>query len=254
MIKVAIIDDTQEYVDQINNLVSNILEEEAAEAHVDTYKSAVELESKIEMGRNCYYDVYLMDIEMPEMNGLELAQFIRGRYPEPYFIFITSHEQYSIDAFEVRTFNYIMKDRLDKKFVPVFRKLVQHLAERKDPYYLIDTKELYQKVYYKDIYYIYVEKKYTYFHTPVPAESKVSKIEMKIPSVRESLKNVYAKISDSQMFIHVDQNCVVNLMHVMKVQRKEHKVVLRDGTVLDINESRFKAFDAAIVAYSEARR
>lgn len=255
MLRIAIVDDNQEYLEQIVNVVSNTLKAELKEYQIDPYKSAVELESQINMGRSGFYDVYLMDIEMPEMNGLELAQLIRERYAEPYIIFITSHERYSIEAFEYQAFYYVVKDRLEEMLVPAICKIVKRMAERVEPFYLINTTELYQKVYYKDIYYIDVKKKYTYFHTPEAEAVKKSDsdVDIKMPRVRESLKNVYNHLEDHQMFIFIDQNCLVNLMHVMRIDRKNQMVILRDGTRLWINNSRLKAFNEAIVAYAEAR-
>ena len=54
-------------------------------------------------------DVVLMDVEMPEMTGIECAKVIQDRNPRTIIIFATAHEQYMRSAFEVYAFDYLVK-------------------------------------------------------------------------------------------------------------------------------------------------
>ena len=54
-------------------------------------------------------DVVLMDVEMPEMTGIECAKVIQDRNPRTILIFATAHEQYMRSAFEVYAFDYLVK-------------------------------------------------------------------------------------------------------------------------------------------------
>ena len=53
-------------------------------------------------------DVALLDIDMPEMNGLELAAKIKAASPATAVIFITGYSQYALDAFSVRASGYLL--------------------------------------------------------------------------------------------------------------------------------------------------
>ena len=46
-----------------------------------------------------YFDIFLIDIEMSGINGLELAQKIRLKHLKPYLVFITSHMEYSVEGY-----------------------------------------------------------------------------------------------------------------------------------------------------------
>ncbi|WP_256762059.1 response regulator [Cohnella sp. WQ 127256] len=63
-------------------------------------------------------DVLFLDIEMPEMNGIELAEIIRNDNSDVQIIFVTAYDQYAISAFEQAAIDYILKplelDRLSK--------------------------------------------------------------------------------------------------------------------------------------------
>jgi DNA-binding LytR/AlgR family response regulator len=51
------------------------------------------------------FDVCLMDIEMPDINGLQLAQLVKGKH----IIFITAYKDYAADAFDLNAIDYIRK-------------------------------------------------------------------------------------------------------------------------------------------------
>lgn len=54
-------------------------------------------------------DLALLDIDMPDMNGLELAKALRQIRPRLSIIFITAFSQYSLDAFDVHPTGYLLK-------------------------------------------------------------------------------------------------------------------------------------------------
>ena len=53
--------------------------------------------------------VVFLDVEMPEINGVECARAIQDMDPNTVIIFATAHEGYMGDAFEVYAFDYLMK-------------------------------------------------------------------------------------------------------------------------------------------------
>ena len=54
-------------------------------------------------------DLALLDIDMPEMNGLELAAKIKGVSPDTSIIFLTGFAQFAVDAFQLRASGYLLK-------------------------------------------------------------------------------------------------------------------------------------------------
>ena len=54
-------------------------------------------------------DLVLLDIDMPGMNGIELAAAIKAKQPDAAVIFLTGYPQYAVDAFAVRASGYLMK-------------------------------------------------------------------------------------------------------------------------------------------------
>lgn len=63
----------------------------------------------IELVKSQKPDLALLDIELPDMEGIELAEKLRMIKPDLYIVFITAYEDYSLDAFRVYAYDYILK-------------------------------------------------------------------------------------------------------------------------------------------------
>ena len=70
---------------------------------------AVNGKQLIEMYDEIHPEVILLDVEMPEMTGIECARAIQDRDPRTIMIFATAHEEYMASAFEVYAFDYLVK-------------------------------------------------------------------------------------------------------------------------------------------------
>ena len=83
-------------------------------------------------------DVVLVDIRMPQMDGIELAQHLNKLHKPPVIVFTTAYDSYAINAFEQRAIDYLLKPiRLGRLFealtrarsaVPVRKEVLQELT------------------------------------------------------------------------------------------------------------------------------
>jgi two-component system response regulator AlgR len=83
-------------------------------------------------------DVVLMDIRMPQMDGIELAQHLNKLHKPPVIIFTTAYDSYAVSAFEQRAIDYLLKPiRLGRLFealtrarsaVPIRSEVLQELT------------------------------------------------------------------------------------------------------------------------------
>lgn len=63
----------------------------------------------IELNKRLKPDLIFLDIEMPKLNGIEVARKILAGNHAPYIMFVTAYEEYALDAFEVEAVDYILK-------------------------------------------------------------------------------------------------------------------------------------------------
>ncbi|WP_239618593.1 response regulator [Cohnella mopanensis] len=77
-------------------------------------------------------DVLFLDIEMPEMNGVELAEIVRNDNSDVQIVFVTAYDQYAVAAFEQAAIDYILKpleaDRLSKTIARIQKESVKYEA------------------------------------------------------------------------------------------------------------------------------
>lgn len=54
-------------------------------------------------------DLIFIDIKMPEVNGLEAAERLNQQLPDTRFVFVTAHDEFAIQAFELNAMDYLLK-------------------------------------------------------------------------------------------------------------------------------------------------
>lgn len=182
-----------------------------------------------------FFDLILLDIEMPGKSGMEIAELIKPFLPNVKIIFITSHIEYAIDAFELSIFRYVPKDDIDKRLPAAITDAVRLIELEEGRVYTIQTNSRLEKIPYKEIYYIERDGK----NASITVAGGVSK-------VRRSLKKIYEELA-SKEFIYIDQGCIVNLIHIMQV--KEGMAVLKNGSALPISRSCLQAVKEQINTY-----
>ena len=88
----------------------------------------------IDKARRLRPDVCLLDIRMPGMDGLELAQALRRYAVPPSVVFVTAHDDRAVDAYEVGAVDYLLKPvRTDRLAVPVESGLSTHTLPARPP-------------------------------------------------------------------------------------------------------------------------
>lgn len=75
-------------------------------------------------------ELALLDIELPDMQGIELAEELKKVKPELFIIFITGHREYSLDAFRLYAFDYILKPIDKERLKNTIRRIKQAVETR----------------------------------------------------------------------------------------------------------------------------
>jgi DNA-binding NarL/FixJ family response regulator len=75
----------------------------------------------IQQFRQHHPDITLMDLRMPEMNGLDAMVAIRNEFPDAKIIVLTTYESDVQDAMKLGARAYLLKTHLDKELLPTIR-------------------------------------------------------------------------------------------------------------------------------------
>lgn len=85
------------------------------------------------------YDGILLDIDMKQMNGMELARIIRKNDEEVPIIFLTNERTYVFEGYEVKALRYLLKPVTEDSLTGIFQEILSRAG--KEHYYLIDRQD-----------------------------------------------------------------------------------------------------------------
>lgn len=234
MLRIAVCDDEEEAVRQHAGVAEKCLRDCGCMGEIERYTRSDQLLADIE-DDGYFFDLILLDIEMPGPNGMELAERIKPRLPNVRIIFITSHLEYAIDAFELSIFRYVPKEDIGRRLSAAICDAVRLIMLEDGKSYTIASAGRMVRIPYRDILYIGRDGK----NARITADNGVF-------SVRKSLQQVHAEL-DAQEFIFIDRGCIANLIHILRIEGG--MAIMRGGTALAISRSHLQEVKERINAY-----
>ena len=222
MIRIAICDDDSKSVQSNTQTAELCLTQLGMVGEIETYTQSDNLLYDITED-SFYYDLILLDIEMPGHTGMELAAKIKPYLPNVKIIFITSHMEYAIDAFELSIFRYVPKNEMKNRLPTAITDALKLLSLEDGKVYTIQTNSRLEKIPYKDILYIERDGK----NARITTACGVSK-------VRRTLQQIFDELA-SDDFIFIDRGCIVNIIHIMQI--KDSMAILKNDMALPISRS-----------------
>jgi len=115
-----------------------------------------------------HFDILLLDIQMEEMRGIEVARALRIRQADTVLIFVTALKEYVPEAFDVSAFHYLLKPVSPEKFCEVFENAcgeVRRLEHLRAGLLLFRTKTRNFTIRKEDILYVESRKRKVDIHT-----------------------------------------------------------------------------------------
>ena len=222
MVRIAICDDEEGAALLHKKIVMECLRAEQIGCDVTTYTQSRNLLYDI-TDDGFFYDLILLDIEMPGIGGMEIPQQLKGFLPNVRIIFVTSHTEYAIDAFELSIFRYVQKNNLEVKLPAAVIDAAKLIELEAGQDYTIQTANRMEKIPYKDIFYIQRDGK----NASIVSGVGTSK-------VRKSLQQVFEEL-DAPEFIFIERGYIVNIVQIMKIS--DSTAILKNGDRLPISRS-----------------
>ena len=223
MVNIAVLDDEAIYIDHIKEITDTCMQQMNLEYRIRVYDEGQNVLDDLE--NNIYYDIYLLDVRLPDINGLEVAKMLRRRLSEAVLIYITNYVDYAIEAYEVNTFRYIPKLLIGEKLPQAYYSLEVLLKRKKcEFFYSIKRYSGIEKISYRNIYYLKKEKKYIVI---VHKDGR--------SAVRKTMKDILEELQ-SEEFLLIDRGYAVNIDYVKMI--KDYQVYLETGDILPVSKPR----------------
>lgn len=235
--KIAICDDEKEFLENIDYAIKTYMNEKGLDYNIDLYnsgKSIMELQKNIVL-----YDVVFLDINMPEISGLEVAEWIRTYSDDVNIVFITAIISYAIQGYKYNAVRYILKNE---------RQLKASIYECMDAViYRMKHMGIDKRIFISNQKEISVNK---VMYIESSAHKVILHIEGKESEdyvVKNKLNNIEKMLDDCKYMIRVHQSYIVNMMYVKKISG--YRIYLKNGIEIGVPKPRYKEVKKAIMEF-----
>ncbi len=178
MIRIAFCEDESVLLEQLTDDIKNILNKYSVLYSIKAYANGNALLAREK------FDILFLDIAMQPIDGLELARRLRDRGDESKLVFITTHRQYAIDAYNVQAFHYLIKPVDLKKLEAVLLKLCSLLKVEYEHALTFCQGTLVRRIPFEQILYLEVMNRKIYLHKreeDIPFYGKLNDLEPMLP-------------------------------------------------------------------------
>lgn len=174
-------------------------------------------EEMLEIIKSTHIDIVFLDIEMKELNGIETGKKIRDLNEDAIIIFLTGYRDYALEAFQIESFQYIIKPITFEKFNVLMQKALIRLKEMRayrntNNAFSFKSRDGIVRLKYEHIYYFERQGKRIHVST-----------QMGNYDFLGTLKSIEKSLSKN-MFLRCHQGFIVNTDKLLNV--KDNKIML----------------------------
>ncbi len=228
-LRIAICDDFETEAEAVRAMGEKWAEETEKEASFTYFPSAEAF--LFDYDGNNLFDILLLDIEMKQINGVELAKRIRRTDKRAEIIFITSHFELMGEGYEVDARHFLVKPLKYEKLAAVLTKAAERLTVEA-PSVIIKTEGETVKLSTAEILYAEAFRHYICIHT-----------KRGDYTVKESISAFAEKLGDG--FFRIHRSYLVSLSELVRIGR--HEVTLEGGIVLPLSRGLYDEINRAFI-------
>ncbi|MDO4521607.1 MAG: LytTR family DNA-binding domain-containing protein [Eubacteriales bacterium] len=230
MIRIAIVEDEDLYVNQLTEYLQEYQKTQGEEISVTVYRDGDAITSKYK----AQFDIILMDIQMKFVDGMTAAEEIRKVDSQVIIIFITNMTQYAIRGYEVDALDYILKPVSYFAFCERLGRAIARLKKRTSSFITIPVKGGILRLETADIYYVESQGHNLIYHT--------GNGDYIAPGTMKSAEEELGDYS----FSRGNKCYLINLEHVDGIQDKCAQI---KGQKLQLSRPRQNAFMQDLTKY-----
>ena len=224
MIQIAICDDEKVFVEMYKKEIIHLFKECDIECCVDIYTDSKIFQSKLNFNN---YDLIFMDINMPEVTGIQVASKLRSSGADTTLVFVSNHDHFVFESFRYSPYRFIRKNNLLNDTAEMIRTFCAILKKRPS-HILLDLeskKDSLENV--SHIVYFYSIR-----HDIFLYNTHKDSIRLAHTYTMEQLED---KLKD-RGFIRIHKTYLLNFKWILRIQSST--VYLKDGNELPLSRAR----------------
>lgn len=181
--------------------------------------------------------VLMLDIDMPRINGFELAKHLQKKSPSTIVIFVSAYENYVYDAFEYTPFCFLRKNHIKKELPAILKKVITRITNSNESI-TFNSQDGIITVLVNDISYLESVRNYFEVHfydgrKPYRCRGTLSSIEKKL---------------DQNHFYRIHPAFLINFDNIKAVNAKR-EVVMLDGHLFTVSVRKWKGFNETYMEF-----
>ncbi len=208
--RILICDDEVQYVNELKVYVQEYMKNHFIQCSIDTSSSPKEV-----LKKNETYDLVFLDIQMPEINGLEIAHKLKERNSKVVIFFVTAFNKYQDDAMDLQIFRFFEKPFDVKRLYSSLDKAMEYIDGSYVDVFVQNNTE-HTRILVDDIIYIKRDNRKNYLFT-----------KDNTYIIRESIMEWSNKLPTTFFYL-VHKSFLVNLHYVTKYNYTE---LFLNGTI-----------------------
>jgi len=239
MTRIAVCDDNEIQLAIVKEFLQVYQENNPAlDLQIQYYMDSVALLDDIAKSGN--FDVYILDVVMPLVTGIELGDQIRSLDKQAALIYITGSGDFAVDAFRVRASGYLLKPvEMEKLYVELDIALAQ-VKKNSDKWFQIRTKEGVMRLPIESI-------QYGEWWNHTLTFTLTGDKEVRSVTLRESMDKVIAPLLAEQQFVRPHQSYVVNQAYVRQMEGRQFH--MKNGYQIPISQGLYPAIKRSYLEY-----
>ncbi|MGL5378779.1 LytR/AlgR family response regulator transcription factor [Clostridium sp.] len=224
MFKIAICDDEIIHHNLLKDFINMWANKFQNEIKISCYQSAEEF--LFYWKEEEEFNLIILDIEMRQMSGTELARHIRSRDKDIDIVFFTAHSEFAFEGYEVKAMNYLLKPINYKKLEKVINKSYEKYknSKKSEEYLSVKMNKEVIEIPLSEVRYFIMFSHYL----DIVTEKETIKWKKRISDLEEEIIN--------PKFIRCHRSYIVNMEYVKIVQK--NKIILEDNTIIPISNTR----------------
>ena len=231
MYKIAICDDEKEILKIISTKIKSVFQQKDIQA---TYYEINDSRVLMELLQKENMDVLFLDIDMPYLNGMDIAGYINEQGLHTILVFVTSHDALVYQTFAYRPFGFIRKSCIEEEIDELTERIEKEFIDRKQELILAKGTEI-VRILINDIVYIESEGNYLniYIYKNYPEQLAMETKECKsyVIKYRETMTNMEKELVHKG-FIRCHKGYLVNGNYIEKFKSSEIEINYKEETKL----------------------
>jgi DNA-binding LytR/AlgR family response regulator len=208
MVKIAICDDSKEYIEIVKEVISRIMTDNNIVCKISTFTSGISL---VEDYKRKSFDIIFLDMEMPEKDGVETGLLIREISEKPIIFYLTSHKEYAYESYQVKAKNYLLKPI---KSEVLEKELLEASKDLNTPLEFLDLKDIHgiiHRIPLSEITHILRKKEDRKLHIYTLNKEEII--------IVQTLKSIENSLSCCSFFIRSGKSCLVNINNIRAIHK-----------------------------------